>query len=93
MRIALALVLLSGSAHAAAVCGDRDLAIKSLAERYQEQTVATAISNGGNLVELFASPAGSWTMLVTSPGSNLSCAVGSGTDWQMIKTKPPSKDA
>ncbi|MDP7625912.1 MAG: hypothetical protein QF493_13315, partial [Rhodospirillales bacterium] len=40
---------------------------RSFSNRYAEKQVATCMSKGGGVVEVFAARDGSWTMIVTMP--------------------------
>lgn len=48
-----------------------------LAEQYHEARVAAGLTEQGAIFELWASPEGTWTALVTRP-DGLSCMIGSG---------------
>lgn len=93
MRIAAALLLIAMSAAAAqaqSVCGDRAKIIKVLAGKYKETPAAFGIAGSRNLVELFTSPSGSWTMLMTEP-KGVTCILATGQGWEELPVTPPSK--
>lgn len=77
-----ATLMLGGQAAAAqpASCGERDTLIERLSSRYQEQPVSRGVTASGSLLEVLASPAGTWTILVTLPGGP-TCLVSSGEGW------------
>ncbi len=83
------LATLSTSAVAQQNCGDREGLVKALADKYQESRVSQGISIGGNLVEVFASIKGTWTIIVSPPNSPIACIVQTGTDWDKL----PGRDA
>ena len=92
MRQLLAAVLMFVALSPAAAqeqCGSRESILAAIAENYQERLVVMGLTTGGNLFEVFASPAGTWTAIVSPPGSLFACIVQAGTDWE----KPPGKDA
>lgn len=91
---ALATALMSGAAvmtpaSAQAVsCGERQLILNTLKDRYHEGRTAYGITADGRLLEIFSGPSGSWTLLVTQPGGK-SCLMSSGEGWRhIIQGKP-----
>ena len=66
-----------------AFCGERSGIIEMLNEKYDESQTAIGLSSEGHLIEVFAAPSGTWTMLVTYP-VGLTCVVKSGLGWQQI---------
>lgn len=72
--------------HAMGMCGLRADFIKALAERYQETGKALCIAGQINLVEVFASKAGTWTILVTTPEGK-SCIIAAGSSWEDLPPK------
>ena len=64
-------------------CGNRQSIQERLADKYSEAPVIRALSGAGNLVEMLASPSGTWTMIVTRPGGQ-SCIVSTGDMWQPL---------
>lgn len=63
------------------MCGERDKIVEQLADGWQEQRTAIGIASNGGVVEVFSSPAGTWTMLLTLPGRP-TCMIGSGDGWE-----------
>jgi len=76
-------MLWMGPANAQSACGERAKFIDTLAKNYQEAPSAFGIAGQKNLVELFVSKAGTWTMLVTHP-SGMSCIVAAGQSWEQF---------
>lgn len=68
-------------AAAQGVCAARETLVRHLAERFDESRRAVAIATTGAVLEVFVSPAGSWTVLATVPGGP-TCAVAAGHDWE-----------
>jgi hypothetical protein len=64
-------------------CGKRDAVLRHLAQKYQEGVIGRGIAHGGAMVELLASPSGSWTMIATSP-QGTTCLVATGTAWDAV---------
>jgi len=78
MRLAaLALpILLAVPAYAAQQCAPRAIVVAGLAANYAETPRLMGIS-GVQMMEVFASDAGTWTITVTSP-EGVTCLVASG---------------
>ena len=70
---------LSAAPVAAATCADRVAIVQRLAERFDEQAIANALSSKGDILEVFASEnMATWTILGTLPAEGLTCLVASG---------------
>jgi hypothetical protein len=83
--LAVALLpILSGDSAAAQSpqCGAREAVLDRLSAKYEEQPVSLGITATGSLLEVLASPGGSWTIIVTLPGGP-TCLVSSGEGWRM----------
>ncbi len=88
LSLAVACVALSHEAAAQPVpCGDRAAIIAHLAAGYGERPVAIALDARGRVLEVFAAPSGTWTMLVSTPGG-MTCLVASGTAWSPLAAVP-----
>lgn len=89
MRRLFAIALLVGFVIAPAFaqqrCMLRDDLAGVLSHRYQEHPIGQGLTGDGRLLEVFASEAGSWTLVLTQP-SKLSCVYAIGEDWSV----PPS---
>lgn len=78
----LCLVMMAKAFAQQAACGDRDAIVKMLSEKYQEQVVDRGlIPSQQQILEIFASPSGSWTVLVSRP-SGMTCIMGCGRGLQ-----------
>jgi hypothetical protein len=86
VSIGALLSLVAFPAAAQMMCAERSEIARELKSRYTEQAVAFGITADGQVMELFSSPRGSWTMLVTFPDGR-SCLVSHGEDWQKL---PPA---
>jgi hypothetical protein len=71
------------SASAQSQCGPRQELVKNLGEKYKESPVGRGLTQPGQVLELFASQSGSWTMVVTTPNGT-SCLIASGENWDMM---------
>lgn len=89
LRIMMALVALSVGANALGVCGKRDEVLKAITGKYQETGKAFGITGNVNLVEIYAKPGGTWTIIVTSPEGK-TCIIAAGDSWEDL---PPIKSA
>lgn len=77
---AVCLVIASQSHATGVQCAERDVIVSGLAKQYKEARQAIALTNKGGLLEVYASKAGTWSILVSTP-SGKSCVVISGKDW------------
>jgi len=66
-----------------AVCKDRTEIIKILKNKFSETQRSFGLQGDRQVLELYASPNGSWTAILTMPGGK-SCVVASGTDWTQL---------
>lgn len=62
-------------------CAARDAVLERLSSTYQEQPVSIGVTATGSLLEVLASPEGSWTIIITVPGGP-TCLVSSGEGWR-----------
>lgn len=79
---AFALTLTASSAHAQQFCAARDKVVAQIEKQFKEKVSGRGLAaQGKQLIELFVSQTGSWTMLVSDPQGR-SCVMASGEDWQ-----------
>jgi len=71
------------SAQAQMPCGSREDLVKLLADQYKESPVGIGLAQTGQLLEVFASSVGSWSMVMTSTDGK-TCIVAAGDNWEMI---------
>jgi hypothetical protein len=62
-------------------CGKHDAIVAALKSHYQEDRHAIGLASTAGVVELFVSAAGTWTMIVTTPGGQ-TCIAAAGRAWQ-----------
>jgi len=62
-------------------CAAREAIIERLSVKYEEQPVSLGVTATGSLLEVLASPSGSWTIILTLPGGP-TCLVSSGEGWR-----------
>lgn len=77
----VSLFSVSGSAFAASVCAEHNSMVKALDEKYRETLSQYGLAGKTNLVEIFISKAGTFTILATRP-DGLSCVVATGDNWE-----------
>lgn len=62
-------------------CGKRAGIVQQLGEKYQESRVAVGMVSEKIMLEVFASPKGTWTLLLTNE-QGISCLHGTGEAWE-----------
>lgn len=88
---ALAVAFLNAPVQAQSVCGKRSDIVKRLNSVFEEQRRSAGLAADGNLVEVFVSHTGSWTIIFTKPGG-LTCLVAVGQHWQRVEeSKSPGR--
>ncbi len=87
--ITLIVTLTATAAGAVAPCGARSDIVALLKDSFDEVDVGRGLSDRGLLVELFVSPAGSWTLVLTN-SRGLSCLADAGEAWVI---RPPEDRA
>ena len=90
--LALALLLIpSGAAWGQQYCApDRKPVIEQLHNKYNEVPVVRGLTNNSTMFEVFASPTGSWTILITR-SDGVTCAMASGQNLEILPARPQPK--
>ena len=88
---AIVFALATSSAMAQTNCGNHDDIVSKLANEYSETRVGIGLNDNGRVLELFASPTGTWTILITPP-KGLTCMVETGQSWETIPTQTVNTD-
>ncbi|WP_420403150.1 hypothetical protein [Nisaea sp.] len=65
--------------------------VAQLGEKYGETVSAFGFDGGGNLVQVFSSENGTWTIAISIPGGP-TCVIAAGEDWQQEKTPLPKAE-
>ncbi len=82
-----ALILLSipfiPAASAQSVCGTHQLVAEKLKQSYDEQLTGAGLSHNGGMIEVYSSPDGTWTIVLTRP-DGISCLMASGELWESM---------
>jgi hypothetical protein len=84
--------LLTGSAHARAICMETARLRASLIERFAEELLWSGVVGEGEiLIELWGSERGehTWTLIAIDPKSRNACAISTGKGWHLAG--PPEK--
>lgn len=85
LPILLALPLSSGAVQAqvpaGVPCAERSKATMQLHELYGERRIGYGLAANGSVIELFASPNGSFTVFATLP-DGISCLIATGQSWE-----------
>jgi len=68
------------------LCGKRgEIAVK-LRSEYQETVAAMGLTNSGTVIEVFTSPKGSFTIVMTHP-NGLACLMAAGESWEKVEPR------
>ncbi len=57
---------------------------EALSRQHNERRTGLGVTNGNAVMQLYTSPKGSWTLVLTLPGGP-SCIAGAGENWQRLK--------
>ncbi len=79
----------SSSAQAQALCEERDAIVASLEKTYSEAPVSMGLGSNGAIIEVFASPSGSFTIILTRP-NGLTCVMSAGELWENLPKPLPA---
>ncbi|MBI2718255.1 MAG: hypothetical protein HY245_15680 [Rhizobiales bacterium] len=90
--VAAAVPTFSGQALATSHCGAHADIAKVLGSKYNESRRVMGVVNARAVMEMFMSPEGTWTMLVTDTSGN-SCITAAGEAWQDVVTPVAGRDS
>jgi hypothetical protein len=89
MLVIAFLIAGKASAHAQAVCAEKDSTLRIMAQK--ETLVAQGVSLLGHLVQIWVSEkTGTYTIITIPPGRNMLCFLDMGTDWEAPKQGNPT---
>lgn len=77
----LAAFFYAAPALAQTMCGERSAVVASLEKTYSETPVSMGLARNGAVIEILASPSGSFTIILTLP-DGLSCVMAAGENWE-----------
>ena len=80
---AVSLFSSAGVASAGAACGSHDALAKSLTTKFKEARRVMGVVNAKAVMEIFMSPQGTWTVVVTDT-KGTACIIATGQDWQEV---------
>lgn len=91
--LGLVLVLATAStAGAPPRCGPRDAVVQRLADRYGEAPQSVGLAANNQIIEVFASDGGTWSVLLTR-ADGTTCLMASGTNFETLMRLPPGRPA
>lgn len=95
--LCMAVIALTASLTAAAAgpglpCARRNEIVPLLKDAFGEVQAWRGLSSAGHLMEVFVSPAGGWTILLSRP-DGVSCLVDEGKAWVTVQTGTPARDS
>lgn len=64
-------------------CGPRKTVVDQLGREYSEVPVTRGVTSEGALMELLASPSGTWTLLISLPNGQ-TCLAAAGESWEQL---------
>lgn len=77
------LALVNAPAGAQSSCGPRGQLVKLLSDQYREDPVGMGLAQPGQVLEIFTSPNGTWSMVMTMPDVK-ACLVAAEDNWEMV---------
>jgi hypothetical protein len=75
---------LPAPANGQSACVERTEAASNLKKKFSEIPVSMGLSKQGALIEVFASPAGTWSIIMTFP-NGMSCIMAAGEAWEILR--------
>jgi hypothetical protein len=81
--LSVAMLSQSAGAQPQRLCGGREAILERLDKSYEEKPQAIGLSTDGGVVEIFASPSGSWTVQITYP-TRPTCMVMAGQGFENL---------
>jgi uncharacterized protein YfiM (DUF2279 family) len=85
-------VTFASPSSAAMQCGKHDDIVKALTTKYTESRRAMGVVSAKAVMEIFMSPKGTWTILVTGTNGT-SCITASGEEWQDVAVEVAGLDS
>ena len=80
---AISLASIACIAEAAPQCSSHDKIVDALGNKFKETRRVMGVVNSRAVMEIFMSPQGTWTMVITDT-SGTSCVTASGEEWQDV---------
>ncbi len=73
--------VIPSAAQAQTVCGERKAIVASLEKTFSEAPVSMGLGSNGVIIEVFASPFRTFTIILTRP-DGVTCVVATGENWE-----------
>jgi hypothetical protein len=89
---AVTLFSIAAPVQAAAPCGANDAIANSLTNKYKEARRIMGVVNAKAVMEIFMSPQGTWTVVVTDTNGT-ACIIAAGQDWQEVPIEMAGLDS
>ena len=70
-------------------CAPRDQLTGALTERFGESLASVGLSDAGAAIEMWSSPHGSWSLVISRP-DGISCLADFGQGWTVIPQGDPA---
>lgn len=88
----MALVLAVPAAAQTMLCGQREMVVDELTDRYGEEVRGMGLAHQNRIVEVFVSEeTGTWTITVTSPNGT-TCLMAAGQHFATMIPEPAGED-
>lgn len=81
--IALLLILVPSAAWGQLACSERGEVVRSIERDLKQHRHALGVTASGNVVEVYRTHTGAWTMLLNLPDGR-ACLLGTGEAWQNV---------
>ncbi len=65
------------------MCGERRAVVANLEKIHSEAPVSIGLASNGAVIEVLASPSGSFTIILTQP-NGLTCVMAAGENWENL---------
>jgi hypothetical protein len=92
LLVMASLLVFPAHAKAQGMCGKRADFVRALAAKYQEARRHQGVAATTNLIEVFASKTGTWTILITDSNGK-TCILAAGTSWEDLPPENTGKPA
>ncbi len=79
----------SSSAQAQTMCDERHAVVATLEKTYSETPVSMGLASNGAIIEILASPSGTFTIILTRP-NGLTCVMAVGESWEDLPKRLPA---
>lgn len=88
--LAVALATAGPAAAQTPQCASRDAIVERLSLQFGEEPIRIAVTSTGDLLEVLASPQGTWTIIITRAGGP-TCLMSAGEGWRGAPSGDPEE--